>query len=67
MVGGRGLGGEGEIEGLFYSTAQKHLLYKPDYLLYMSTTYRIRPKLDVFICLQMTLLYLSLGRKSKES
>ena len=25
----------------------------------MSTTYRIRPKLDVFVCLQMTLLYIA--------
>ena len=48
------------------SVFPKVLYWDPDSLQYMSTTYQIRPKSDVSICLQMTLLSTILGNRSKK-
>ena len=42
------------------------LHWDPHSLQYMSTIYQIGPKSDVSICLQMTLLSTTLGKKSKK-
>ena len=44
----------------------KVLSWDPDCLHYMLTTYRIPPKLDESICLQMTLPSTTLGTNSKK-
>ena len=48
------------------SVFPKVLYWDPDSLQYMSTTYQIRPKSDVSICLQMTLQSITLGKRSKK-
>ena len=48
------------------SVFPKVLYWDPDSLQYMSTTYQIRLKSDVSICVQMTLLSITLGRSLKK-